>query len=144
MWPHAAVLRPVALGFATVAAMKIRYNPVLGVTMIVLGVVCEVLGLWLLALGETDPTLFVGVIVVLLGLPYLLRPYFLVHHTTVEVLTLLGPARRRYEYERLELVDNKLFAISGDHRVRVPVVKAMARSSDWGRLAQLAGDQSRP
>src|SRR5690606_19285748 len=84
LWPHAAVLRPVAFGFATVAAMKIRYNPVLGVTMIVLGVVCEVLGLWLLALGETDPTLFVGVIVVLLGLPYLLRPYFLVHHTTVE------------------------------------------------------------
>ncbi|MFD1049887.1 chorismate-binding protein, partial [Kibdelosporangium lantanae] len=73
---------------------------------------------------------------------YLLRPYFWVYDASVEVAALVGPARRRFPYETLELDGNKLYAVQGDgKRRKVSVSKWMANGDDW---AQFTAPLQRP
>jgi hypothetical protein len=112
--------------------MKVRYSPVVGVVFVVLGAVCTFLGLWLLALGEFSPAVFVGLFPLLIGILYLVRPYFLVEAGQVTVPAVIGPVRRRFPYERLEFDGAKVVAVRADGtRKKVPVVRWMAHSGDW-------------
>jgi len=112
--------------------MKVRYNPVVGVVFVVLGAVCEFFGLWLLMLGEFSPAAFVGLFPLLIGILYFVRPYFFVDPHTVTVPALLGPVRREFPYERLELERNKVITVRTDGvRKKVPVARWLARSADW-------------
>ncbi|GAB3880239.1 hypothetical protein GCM10029964_034210 [Kibdelosporangium lantanae] len=124
-------------------AMKVRYRPWVGIILLVLGAVCAVLGLWLAgATGELNPSVFLGALIMLMGLLYLLRPYFWVYDASVEVAALVGPARRRFPYETLELDGNKLYAVQGDgKRRKVSVSKWMANGDDW---AQFTAPLQRP
>jgi len=114
------------------ARMKIRYSPVVGVVFVVLGAVCTFLGLWLLMLGEFNPAVIVGLIPLLLGILYFVRPYFLVEPGSVTVPAVLGPVRRQFPYERLEFNGSKVIAVHRDGtRKKVPVARWMAHPGDW-------------
>jgi len=115
--------------------MKVRYNPVVGVVMLVLGAVCEFLGLWLVMLGEFSPAAIAGFVPLLIGILYLVRPYFWVLPRSVEVPALIGPARRETPYQRLELAGGKLIAVRDDgSRKKVPVARWLANSGDWAAV----------
>ena len=117
--------------------MKVRYNPVLGVVALVLGGVCLFLGLWLMALGEFSPAIFPGLVVSLFGVMYLVRPYFLVNPKSVELAALIGPMKRTFPFQTLEVDGGKLVAISQDgSRKKVPVARWMAHSGDWAAAVQ--------
>lgn len=118
--------------------MKVRYNPFVGVVALVLGAVCVFLGLWLAMLGEFSPAVIVGLMPMLIGVLYLVRPYFWVHGTSVEVPAVMGPLKREFPFQTLEVDGGKLFAVSADGtRKRVPVTRWFAHSGDW----QAAVDQ---
>jgi hypothetical protein len=115
--------------------MKVRYNPFVGVVALVIGAICEFLGLWLLLLGAFSPSVVLGLLPMLLGLLYLLRPYFWVHSKYVVIPALVGPATREVPYQRLELDGGKLVAVGEDGtRKKVPVTRWMAHSGDWAAL----------
>ncbi len=112
--------------------MKVRYNPVVGVVFIVLGAVCEFFGLWLVLLGEFSPAAIVGLLPILIGILYFVRPYFFVDPHTVTVPAVLGPVRREFPYERLDLEGNKVVTVRADgSRKKVPVARWLAHSADW-------------
>ena len=117
--------------------MKVRYNPVVGVVALVLGGVCLFLGLWLMALGEFSPAIFPGLLVTLLGVLYLVRPYFWVNSKSVELAAVIGPMKRTFPFQTLEIDGGKLVAVSGDgSRKKVPVTRWMAHSGDWAAAVQ--------
>jgi hypothetical protein len=112
--------------------MKVRYNTAVGIVFVVLGAVCTILGLWLAMLGEFNPSVLVGLLVLLLGILYLVRPYFWVHANSVEVPAVIGPARRRFEFQTLTMDGNKVIAVRADGtRKKVPVTRWMSNTSDW-------------
>jgi hypothetical protein len=112
--------------------MKIRYNPVVGVLALVLGAVCSFLGLWLYMLGEFSPALVVGLMPMLIGVLYLVRPYFWVSPTSVIVPALIGPAKREFPFQSLESDGGRLIVVRDDGtRKRVPVARWLAHSADW-------------
>jgi hypothetical protein len=112
--------------------MKVRYNPVIGIVVLVVGAASEFLGLWLYLLGQFNTSVVVGAILLLLGILYLVRPYFWVYPTTVEVTALVGPVRRKFPFETLRVEGNRMFA-DADTGVskKVPVTRWMAHSADW-------------
>jgi hypothetical protein len=126
--------------------MKVRYRPWVGIILLVLGAVCAVLGLTLAAsTGELNPSVFLGALIMLLGLLYLLRPYFWVYDASVEVTALVGPARRRFPYETLELEGNKLYAVQADgKRRKVSVSKWMSNGDDWAQFTAPLPQRTKP
>ncbi|TCO64974.1 hypothetical protein [Actinocrispum wychmicini] len=112
--------------------MKVRYNLVVGVVLLVLGAVCVFLGLWLAVLGEFNPAVIAGMVPMLIGILYLVRPYFWVNPTSVAIPALIGPIRREFPFQTLEVNGGKLVAVRDDGtRKKVPVARWLAHSGDW-------------
>jgi hypothetical protein len=120
--------------------MKVRYSPVVSGLLLVLGVACLGLGVWDWTHGTFGPGVVIGVLVALMGVLTLTRTYFRVGHDVVEVLAMLGPAKREYPYESLVYDNGRLFAVDGaGERRRIPVARWIAHSGDW----MVATDPSR-
>lgn len=112
--------------------MKVRYNMALGIVLVVLGAVCEFLGVWLLLLGEFSPAAVAGLVPLLIGILYLVRPYFVIDARMVTIPAVFGPVRRDFAYQRLELDGGRLHAITADgSRKKVPVARWLANPTDW-------------
>ncbi|TDD11007.1 hypothetical protein E1292_06435 [Nonomuraea deserti] len=114
--------------------MKIRYNPLVGWTFLVLGTVMVLLQLWLLLLGSFSPTIVVGLIFAGVGAVYLRRPYFLVEPQAIVLTAPIGPAERRFHIPtggspRLE--GNRIVIDEAGGARKVPVRKGMAHPADW-------------
>lgn len=115
--------------------MKIRYNVAVAVVMLVIGAACAFGGLWLYLLGEFSFTLIIGLILMLLGILYLVRPYFWVYSTEVIIPAPIGPVKRRFPFQYLEANGNRLYAVTGDGtRKKVPVARWLANSADWAAV----------
>lgn len=87
-------------------------------------------------LDEFDPIVIPALLLVLLGMLYLVRPYFRVTPTSVDVARLIGPGLlRQFPYETLKVKDNKLVAVQADGIDRkVAVLRWFAHSGDWHKL----------
>ncbi|TDD23404.1 hypothetical protein [Nonomuraea diastatica] len=114
--------------------MKIRYNPLMGWTFLILGSVLVLLQVWLLLLGSFSPTIVVGLIVAGLGVVYLRRPYFRVEPQAIVLAAPIGPAERRFPIPaggspRLE--GNRIVIDEAGRARKVPVRKGMAHPADW-------------
>ena len=91
--------------------MKVRYNPILAGAFLVLGVISVIPGILVLARGEFVPTMIIGVMLVLLGVLYFVRPYFHLGSDSVTVPALVGPMRRDYAFTSLRVEGSRLVII---------------------------------
>lgn len=126
--------------------LTIRYNQVIGLVMMVLGIGNIALGGWLTLLGSFSVSLVLGFIVALLGALYLTRPYFFVTPSAVIVPAMIGPVRRTFDFggkaEHIKIENGKLMVHNGSQWKRVPVQRWFCNASDWGQLeAQLSGQR---
>lgn len=114
------------------SGMKVRYNPAVAVVALVLGLLCLFLGLWMSMLGEFSPTVIAGLMPTLIGILYLVRPYFWVTPRSVTVGALIGPMSREIMFQRLEADGGRLYAIEDDGtRKKLPVARWLANQADW-------------
>jgi hypothetical protein len=113
--------------------MKVRYNPVVGVVALVLGGLCLFLGLWVsMVTAELHPAAIAGVVPALIGILYLVRPYFWVLPGSVRVGALVGSVAKEYPHLRLEADGGRLYAVGPDGtRKRLPVARRLAHAADW-------------
>ncbi len=121
--------------------MSVGYNRIVAITLIVLGGLDALLGLWLSLLGSFSYSLIIGIVILWLGVLYLRRPYFVVEKNQVVMPALLGPRQRTYFFKTpadLKLEDNKLFVRADSQWKRVPVYRWMSDPTGWKVLdAQL-------
>lgn len=116
--------------------MTVRYNAGWGVAFVVLGAAATTLGLWVTAVDGFQPAVVAGMIVFVLGVLYLTRPYFEYHPTTrtVVVKSPLGPVQRRFggsEGQQLIVEGNRIVCVRQDGKRRRPVSPMMANGDQW-------------
>jgi hypothetical protein len=128
--------------------MSVRYNPTVGVIMIVIGVVNLVLGFLLMQSGgSVGFSLLIGALLLVLGLMQLSsRAYFEFDQRsgTIVFKALIGPATRQFggaKGGRLFVDGNRIYWVRADGRTKkVPVNRFFARKDQWqevvSRIAQ--------
>ena len=82
----------------TDSALRVGYNKILGVLFIALGLLLVGLGL----MTHNGLSVAMGLMNTVLGVLYLIQPYFVVTGDTVLVKNLFGMTMRRLTYESLE------------------------------------------
>lgn len=119
--------------------MKIGYSKGLALTLIILG--CIVIGLRLVlmsmgARGGASHLLHMvpGVICLLIGFAYQVKPQFTIDAEAVTFRAPVGPAKKRYPYEpgALSVRDNALYV--GEKKTGGR--RWMANKDDWDRMVQ--------
>lgn len=124
--------------------MSVRYNPVIGIVLIVLGVVNIVLALWLLSVGGSPgASLFLGPLIAILGLLQLNRTYFEFDQrtSTITMKALIGPAKREFggaKGDLLRVEGDRIVRTGPDGRTKkVPVIRFYARGEQWRAVLNL-------
>ena len=103
--------------------MKIRYST--GFAAFLLVAAALVLGTSVLTGASVN--LFTGVILLVVGIGYMVRPLGELTAGGLTVFALFGPVKKQYPIGLLRVVDGKLY--SGDKKVRIPVW--CTNSADW-------------
>lgn len=126
--------------------MDVRYNPVIPIIFLVLGVVNFGLAVVLLQSGGSAGfSIVVGPLLALLGLLQLSRTYFEFdpRSKTVVVKALLGPMTRTFGGTAggtLHVDGNRIVWTRADGRVKkVPVSRFMARADQWRAVVAQVG-----
>jgi hypothetical protein len=108
--------------------MKIRYSA--GFAAFILIAAALVLGISVLT-GPSVNT-FTGVILLLVGIGYMVRPLGELTETELTLFALIGPVKKQYPVAQLRVVDGKIY--SGDKKVRIP--GWATNSADWRTLLE--------
>jgi hypothetical protein len=123
--------------------MRVTYNKWVATIMLILGLINLVLGVWLALLGRFNPSLFIGVVVFVIGVLYWQRPYFIVESSGVVVPAMLGPVRRSFPFKTpqdIRIENNRLLVRDETYWRRVPVRRWLSDRRDWAALEHyLAG-----
>lgn len=126
--------------------MDVRYNPVIPITLIVLGVANFVLALWLMQVGGSAGfSIVLGPLLAVLGLLQFTRTYFEFEprSRTIVVKALLGPVAREFGGAKggtLHVDGNRILWTRADGRVKkVPVSRFMARGDQWRAVMAQVG-----
>ncbi|MCA9903756.1 MAG: hypothetical protein KC547_07855 [Anaerolineae bacterium] len=117
--------------------MIVRYNRLLGVMFLIFGGINLFLGGWLFLLQrEFNISLVLGVIIFIIALLYLSRPFFIVEADAVVIPAMLGPVKRTFPYTSLTLQDNQVIAEHNGQSRRVPISRWMSHRPDWDAFAE--------
>ena len=111
-----------------VRAVKIRYKTGLAVGMIV----CAAFILATTVLTGPSVSTFTGVIALIVGIGYLVRPLAELTATELTVFALFGPAKKQFPAAGLRVVDGRIY--SGDKKVPLPAWTT--NGADWRALMQ--------
>lgn len=108
--------------------MKIRYSA--GFAAFILIAAALVLGTS--ALTGASVNTFTGVILLVVGIGYMVRPLGELTATELTLFALIGPVKKQYPVATLRVVDGKIY--SGDKKVRIP--GWATNSADWRALLE--------
>ncbi len=108
--------------------MKIRYSTGFAAFLLV----AAALVLATSVLTGASVNTFTGVILLLVGIGYIVRPLGELTATDLTLFALIGPVKRQYPITQLRVVDSKIY--SGDKKVRIPVWAT--NSADWRTLLE--------
>ena len=111
-----------------VRTMRIRYKTGLAVGIIV----CAAFILGTSVLTGPSISTFTGVIAMIAGIGYLVRPLAELTESELTVFALFGPLKRQFPVAGLRVVDGRIY--SGDKKVPVPAWTT--NSDDWRALMQ--------
>lgn len=119
--------------------LSVGFNKLFGVVLLVLALLCVGVGL----MAKTPSTVLIGGLNTLLGVLYLVRPYFVVGPRAIELKNLLGMTMRRYVFVDLGALEvgpdgKSVFHIDpGGARTRLKLTRWLADGADWRRFLGL-------
>lgn len=119
--------------------MEVKYNRIIAIVFVLLGLVNLVLGVWLALLGEFSASLILGVLIAFIGVQYFRSPYFIVESNQIVVPSLIGPIKRTYPFTALKVENGRLMRREGEQWQPVPVQKWFADGNSWQQLEQRYG-----
>jgi len=119
--------------------LDVGYNKAFGGVLLALAVLCIVMGV----LVNAGMTIAIGAMNSVIGILYLVRPYFVVGSNTVELRNLLGMTMRAYHFDDLTALEvgpdgKSVFQIEpSGARTRLKLSRWLADGGDWRRFMSL-------
>lgn len=126
--------------------MKVYYNKAWGIFFVIMSLIILVLHLYLINLtGRTQPlNMLSAILILVVGILYLNRPYFELTSTEIQLYAPLGYVVRRYNftsYSDLDWDGKKLYLIQDGKRKRIRVSAMMSNKAQWQQFLQaIQGD----
>ena len=123
-----------------------RYNPWVGGPLLLVGLLCLGLNLWVMLLaGDFNGGIVVGIVVSVAGFLYLTRPCFSLAPNRLTLYSPIGAVIKRYPYGSItdiKVDNNKVYIAAADRRSpqekeKVKLAKWMVQPQDWQMLRQL-------
>ena len=74
----------------------------------------------------------------ILGLLYLFRKQAVVEPNIIKTYSPIGKVLKTYQYDRLVVVENRLYAYQGFQSTKIPILKIATDRNDWQALLQWA------
>ncbi|MGB3767390.1 MAG: hypothetical protein WA947_12600 [Phormidesmis sp.] len=133
-----------------------RFNPWIGLALVLAGLLIFLLSLRTILVDQVfSLRIFLGVLLAVVGLLYLKRPYFAIAPNRLTVYSFFGQVVKRYpfaDFHSIEIDSGKVYirapdeapeaengnAHSFENRERVKIQRWMTKSSDWKSLKRLA------
>jgi hypothetical protein len=121
---------------------KVRYRLWIGIALLLIGIICTLLNLWLLLLGELNGAIVVGVLVTIAGYCYLTRPYFVIAPHRLTIYNPIGQVVKRYPLAAFNdiLVSDRTVHIKSNGPEKLKLNKWLVRPADWARLEAISRD----
>ena len=123
-------------------SLTVGYNRVVGIAILVGGSINLLLSIWVILLGGFSVAIVTGVLITVIGILYLARPYFVVEPSRIVLYNLFGMPMKQYAiepYSTVRIENNKLYIHTKDSQTKVNVTKWLANADDWQKLQQLDG-----
>ena len=124
--------------------MKIRYKKSVGIFLILIGAL-DAGAYLLIGIGSSPIILLIpGLVVILFGVLFLQRTYFIVNDDSLIFHALLGPARRTYKFaslKELEIENNNIFITINGKRSRL-ISGWWVENNYWQALLQKINNAS--
>lgn len=121
--------------------MIVRYKRVWAYLFIAMGALNLFLGVWVLLLtGKPHFSIFIGILILAIGIGYLTKPYVTVTDRGFVFKAMIGPIERTFEFDSLDRVrveNNKILIQNNGGWKRVPINKFLAHNDDWQSLNEL-------
>jgi hypothetical protein len=119
----------------------VRYKRGWAYLFIAMGALNLVLGVWLLLLiGKPHFSIFIGILILAIGIGYLTKPYVTVTERGFVFKAMIGPIERTTEFDSLDRVrveNNKILIQNNGGWKSVPISKLFAHNDDWQALIEL-------
>jgi hypothetical protein len=115
--------------------MKMRYKKAMGVIYIAMGTLFSCI-YFLIALngGKGSVLLTMGFVVIMFGVLFLTRTYFVVNDDSLVLNAILGPAKTTYKFQSvkdLEIDENKVYITQNGKRQKINISAWMVDKRDW-------------
>ncbi len=128
---------------------KGRYALWLGLSFLLLGGLTTLVSLQAILMnGRINGAIIIGVITTIIGILYLIRPYFSLAPNRLTVYNLLGNAVKRCPFESFGhlIIEKGTLYIenSNESREKVKINRWMVKSADWKKLKQIASSAIMP
>lgn len=120
-------------------SLTVGYNKVVGVLTLMGGAINLILSAWVFLLGGFSAAIVTGIIITLVGILYLTRPYFTIEPNRLVLYNLLGMPVKQYTielYSTVSIENNQLYINTNDNQTKVKVTKWLADGEDWQKLQQ--------
>jgi hypothetical protein len=114
--------------------MAVRYNRLMAIVFFILGGINVLLGGWLLLLRSFNPSIIIGILLMVTGILYLRKPYFIVEDKRILMPAPFGPVQRSFWFEKpqgVKMEGNKIMVQDGEKWKRVPVYRWMSDPQGW-------------
>ncbi|HYG49444.1 MAG TPA: hypothetical protein VD905_01015 [Flavobacteriales bacterium] len=118
--------------------MKVYFKQGWGIGFTISGIVLFCANIWLLSVGHGQPLqLLVCAMLTLIGIMYLVQPYFELRPNEIVLFNRLGMEARRYpfnSYADLQVIDNKVYVNMHGKSRKVNIGKFMAKPHEWDKF----------
>lgn len=128
-----------------------RFNPWIGIALILMGLLFFLLALRTILIDQVfSLRIFLGILLIAVGLLYLKRHYFRIAPNRLTVYSFFGQVVKRYpfaSFSNIEINSGKVYiraseiengsASPFEQHERVKIQKWMTKSSDWKKLKSL-------
>ena len=125
--------------------MKIYYKQGWGIFFVVFGIILVGLNLMLINMGVGRGfQVFFCLFITLIGILYLIKPYFELRSNEIVLFNLFGMELKHYQFEnlsQLQVLDSKVYLNSEGQSKKLRLSKFMSRNEDWDAfIRKISGD----
>ncbi|HLP11382.1 MAG TPA: hypothetical protein VK177_05560 [Flavobacteriales bacterium] len=125
--------------------MKVHFKQGWGIGFTIGGTVMLLCNFWLMSVGFGNPIqLLLSAIIILVGIMYLVQPYFELRSNEIVLFNLFGMEIKRFtfgSYADFQVIDGKVFVNTQGKLRKVRIGKLMAKPHEWDKfISTISGD----